>query len=160
MVRSICTEAWRGPEDPLPQAISDPDQLTFFSKLQSGEKRRLILGERLIPSVPVPLRVFYGCLLALQRNDPTLAGRWQDVKRHLCFDWRTKRDAMRIDIGDGYFTTYPIELPSPFEESEGYTRVDFDSLLTVSEESGVISEVDEDTLLEAMPDYLPFLPHE
>jgi hypothetical protein len=132
----------------------------FFDELSEPAKRCLILSERLIPQVGVPLRTFLGMRLALVRHKPTLAGQWQDLTRFLSFEWSAKRDAMRIEIGDGHFATYPIRLPSSFTESEGHPPVDFDSLYTVSDVSGVMIEVDEDTVLEATPDYLPFLPHE
>jgi hypothetical protein len=133
---------------------------TFLSHLASEEQRPLVLRERLIPSVPVPVRVFHGCRLADQRHDPTLAGQWKDVERRLSFEWMTKRDPMRIEVNASNIATYPIMLPSRLMESEGYTPVDFDSRFTVSDESGVASEVDEGTLAEAMPDYQPFVPHE
>jgi hypothetical protein len=132
----------------------------FLSHLVSEEQRRLVLKERLIPSVPVAQRVFYGCRLADQRHDPTLAGQWKEVERRLSFDWMTKRNPVRIEVNASNIATLPIKLESRLMESEGYTPVDFDSRFAVSDESGVTSEVDEDTLREAMPDYLPFVPHE
>lgn len=145
-----------GPAIPRFHAAFD----TLFSHLLSEQQRRLVLQERLIPSVPVPLRIFHGCRLADQRHDPTLVGQWRAVERRLSFEWMTKRDAVRIAVDASSIAAYPITLPSPLMECEGYEPVDFDSRFTVSDESGVISEVDEDMLLEAMPDYLPFLPHE
>lgn len=115
---------------------------------------KLILTERLIPSVPVTIRVFYGCRLALAWGQPLLAGKWEDVTRHESFEWRTKRDAMRDVI-----VTCPPR-GEPFAGSDGYKPADFDRLVEISEESGNIEAVDENTLLEAMPDFTPFLPHE
>jgi hypothetical protein len=105
------------------------------------------LQERLFPSVPVTIRVFYGCRLALHRGKPWLAGRWQDEIRYESFEWRTKRDAMRVRLEDSSILTFPPRLSSAFEESKGYEPPPF--------------AIDEDTLLlEAMPDYSPYLPHE
>lgn len=118
-----------------------------------------VLKERLIPSVPVSVRVFYGCRLALARGKPWLAGKWEDVTRHESFEWRTKRDPMRITLAEeGNLVTYPPAL-SIFAESEGYRPADFDRLVEISAEKG-LEEIDENTLLEAMPDFTPFLPHE
>ena len=119
---------------------------------------RCLLKERLIPSVAVTVRVFIGCRLALARGKPWLAGRWEDVERHISFEWRTKRDPMRVVLGEKRLTTFPIAL-SIFAESEGYKPADFDRLVKVSGESGVVEEIDENMLLEAMPDHLQFLPH-
>jgi hypothetical protein len=119
-----------------------------------------VLKERLIPSVPVKIRVFNGCRLALARGKPWLAGKWEDVTRYESFEWRTKRDAMRIKLSDeGYITTFPPAL-SILAESEGYKPADFDRLIEISGESGVGEEIDENMLLEAMPDFIPFLPRE
>jgi hypothetical protein len=118
-----------------------------------------VLKERLIPSVPVTVRVFYGCRYALARGKPWLAGKWENVTRHVSFEWSTKRDSMRIAVGDGYLTTFPRTL-SILAESEGYKPADFDRLVEISGESGVREEIDENTLLEAMPDFTPFLPRE
>ena len=122
-----------------------------------GMKR--VLNERLIPSVPVNVRVFIGCRLALARGKPWLAGKWEDVTRQESFEWRTKRDPMRIVLGDSHVVTSPPAL-SILAESEGYKPADFDRLIEISGESVVIEEIDENMLLEAMPDFIPFLPHE
>jgi hypothetical protein len=67
-----------------------------------------VLEERLIPSVPVTVRVFYGCRLALARGKPWLAGKWEDVTRTERFEWKTKRDSKRIIVSDeGYVITFP-----------------------------------------------------
>jgi hypothetical protein len=126
---------------------------------QPGAMRR-VLEERLIPLVPVTVRVFIGCRLALARGKPWLAGKWEDVTRHESFEWQTKRDAMRIKISDeGYLVTFPPAL-SIFAESEGYKPADFDRRIDISGESGSAVEIDENMLLEAMPDFIPFLPRE
>lgn len=119
-----------------------------------------VLDERQIPSVPITVRVFNGCRLAMARGKPWLAGKWEDVTRHESFEWDTKRDAMRITLGDGYIATYPIALSSPLAESEGYKPADFDRLVEILGESGSTVEIDENMLLEAMPDFTPFLPRE
>jgi hypothetical protein len=118
-----------------------------------------VLKERLIPSIPVTVRVFNGCRLPLARGKPWLAGKWEDVTRHESFEWSTKRDPMRIDLCDGHLTTFPIAL-SMLAESEGYKPADFDRVLEISTEDGAAEEIDENTLLEAMPDFIPFLPRE
>ena len=119
-----------------------------------------VLKERLIPSVPITVRVFNGCRLALARGKPWLAGKWEDVTRHESFEWKTKRDAMRITVSDeGYVVTYPPAL-SILAESEGYKPADFDRHIEISGESGGTVEIDENMLLEAMPDFIPFLPRE
>jgi hypothetical protein len=106
------------------------------------------------------VRVFNGCRLAIARGKPWLAGKWEDVSRHESFEWRTKRDPMRVILGDeGYLVTFPPAL-SIFAESEGYKPADFDKLVEISGESGVTEEIDENMLLEAMPDFVPFLPRE
>jgi hypothetical protein len=128
--------------------------------LRRPELRERFLAERLIPSVPVAIRVFHGCREALHRGKPWLAGKWEEVRRHVSFEWSTKRDPNRIGVSDGGdIVTFP-RVQSIFEESEGYTPADFDKLIEVSGESGSSMEIDENMLLEAMPDYIPFLPHE
>jgi hypothetical protein len=120
----------------------------------------LVLRERLIPSIPVKVRIFHSQRLALARSKPYLAGKWEDVSRHESFEWRSKRDAMRITLGDSYVGTYPIALSSPLAESEGYKPADFDRGAEISGEGDSTVEIDENMLLEGMPDFTPFLPHE
>jgi hypothetical protein len=55
--------------------------------------------------------------------------------------------------------TFPPDL-SIFAESEGYRPADFDRLIEISGESGSTIEIDENMLLEGMPDFIPFLPRE
>jgi hypothetical protein len=122
--------------------------------------RELILAERQIPSVPVTVRVFNGCRIALHRGKPWLAGKWEDVQRHESFEWRTKRDPNRINVCDeGYIVTFPRAVPI-LTESEGYKPADFDRLVEISGENGGPVEIDENILLEAMPDHIDFLPRE
>ena len=119
-----------------------------------------VLKERLIPSVPVTMRAFIGCRLALALGKPWLAGRWEDITRNVSFEWQTKRDPMRIAVSDkSHVLTFPRQ-NSILAESEGYEPADFDRLVETSGESDVADEVDENTLLEAMPDFIPFLPRE
>jgi hypothetical protein len=132
----------------------------FLDLLRQPGTVESVLRERLIPSVPITMRVFNGCRLALARGKPWLAGRWEDITRHLSFEWRTKRDAMRITLSDeGYVTTHP-RAQSISAESEGYKPADFDRLIEISGERGSTIEIDENMLLEAMPDFIPFLPRE
>jgi DNA polymerase type B, organellar and viral len=132
----------------------------WLDVLQRPGAMECVLRERLIPSVPVTVRVFNGCRLAIARGKPWLAGRWEDVTRHVSFDWKTKRDPMRIAVsGDGFVRTFPLK-NSIFAESEGYEPADFDRLIEISGESGSAEEIDENMLLEGMPDFIPFLPRE
>ena len=118
-----------------------------------------VLEERQIPSVAVTVRVFNACRLALARGKPWLAGKWEDIARHESFEWKTKRDAMRITVSDeGYLVTFPPALSSIFMESEGYRPAEFDRLIEISEERGSTIEIDENMWLEAMPDFIAFLP--
>jgi hypothetical protein len=122
---------------------------------------KLLLEERHIPSVPITVRVFYGCRHALARGKSYLAGKWEDVTRYESFEWKTKRDGMRIKVGEeGYVVTFPPALTSIFAESEGYKPAEFDRLIEISGESGSAETIDENMLLEAMPDFMPFLPRE
>ena len=67
---------------------------------------------------------------------------------------------MRIAVSDEVASrTFPIKTPI-FAESEGYKPADFDRLIEISGESGSAVEIDENTLLEGMPDFIPFLPRE
>jgi hypothetical protein len=119
-----------------------------------------VLAERLIPSVPVTVRVFNGCRLAVARGKPRLAGRWEDVTRNVRYEWQMKRDPMRTTVSDeGYIRTFPRK-NSILAESEGYESVDFDRRIEISGESGGAVEIDENMLLEAMPDFISFLPKE
>ena len=45
-------------------------------------------------------------------------------------------------------------------ESEGYKPANFDRLFEISGELGSAIQIDENTVLEAMPDHIPFLPRE
>jgi hypothetical protein len=132
----------------------------WLDVLRRPDAMQCVLKERLIPSVPVKVRVFIGCRLAIARGKPWLAGKWEDVTLHESFEWKTKRDPMRIAVTDeGYVTTFPRE-NSIFAESEGYEPADFDKLIEVSWENGVKEPIDENTLFEATPDLMPFLPDE
>jgi len=131
----------------------------WHTLLRQPGAKELILAERQIPSVPVTVRVFNGCRIALHRGKPWLAGKWEDVQRYESFEWRTKRDPTRINVCDeGHIVTFPRPLRI-FAESEGYTPADFDRLIEISGENGAPVEIDENMLLEAMPDHIPFLPH-
>jgi hypothetical protein len=113
---------------------------------QPGGIERMLQERQRIPSVPVTIRVFYGCRLTLARGKPWLAGKWADDKRYDSFEWRSKRDPMRVKLNDdGSLATFP-PLNSIFAESEGYEPEEF--------------ATEDDIKLEAMPDYIPFLPHE
>jgi hypothetical protein len=68
----------------------------WFEVMGRPEAMETVLKERLIPSIPVTVRVFYGHRLALARGKPHLAGKWEDVTRHVSFEWSTKRDPMRV----------------------------------------------------------------
>ena len=49
----------------------------FLDLLRQPGAMECVLKERLIPSVPVTVRVFNGCRLALARGKPWLAGKWE-----------------------------------------------------------------------------------
>jgi hypothetical protein len=67
---------------------------------------------------------------------------------------------MRIEVSEeGYLETFPLAL-SILAESEGYKPAEFDRLIEISGETGGTVEIDENMLLEAMPDFVPFLPRE
>jgi hypothetical protein len=96
----------------------------------------------------------------LEDSPRTTLERWEDVTRHVSFDGKTKRDPMRIAVSDeGYVVTFPRK-NSILAESEGYEPADFDRRIEISGESGSTVEIDENMLLEAMPDFIPFLPRE
>lgn len=144
--------------DAAPRFITAWGEL--HERLRPTEFRERRLQERLFPTVPVAVRVFYGCRLALHRNKRWLAGKWEDVERQESFEWRTKRDPNRIEVcDDGYIVTFPREQPI-FAESEGKSPADFDKRIKIADEKGGTEEIDEDMLLEAMQDFIPFLPQE
>jgi len=70
------------------------------------------------------------------------------------------RCASSIADGGSYLFTFPKAL-SILAESEGYKpadfAADFDRLIEISGESGTIEVIDENMLLEGMPDFTPFL---
>ena len=71
-----------------------------------------------------------------------------------------KRDPNRIEVcDDEYIVTFPREQPI-FAESEGKPPADFDKRIKILDENGGTEEIDEDMLLEAMPDFTQFLPKE
>jgi hypothetical protein len=132
----------------------------LHERLRPAEFRERRLGERLFPTVPVAVEVFYGFRRALHRNKPWLAGQWKDEVREESFEWGTKRDPNRISVCDeGYIVTFPRVQPI-LAESEGKPPADFDRLVKILDANGDTVEIDKDMLLEAMQDYTPFLPHE
>jgi hypothetical protein len=79
-------------------------------------------------------------------------------QRNVSFEWQMKRDPVRITVNDeGYVRTFPRK-NSILAESEGYEPADFDRRIEISGESGGTVEIDENMLLEAMPDFIPFVP--
>jgi hypothetical protein len=144
--------------DAAPHFVAAWDQL--YKRLCPAEFRERRLEERLFPTVPVTVHVFYGCRLALHRNQPWLAGKWADEQRQESFEWRTKRDPKRINVCDeGSIVTFP-RVQSILAESEGKPVADFDRRITILSEDGGTVETDENMLLEAMLDHIQFLPHE
>jgi hypothetical protein len=91
--------------------------------MRRPDAKERVLRERPIPSVPAPMRVFIGCRLALARGKPWQAGKWENVVRHISFEWRTKHDAMRVVLGQDHLTPFPIAL-SILAESEGSEPAD------------------------------------
>jgi DNA polymerase type B, organellar and viral len=134
------------------------DQL--YTLMRDPEKRAILLRERKFHEVPVTVHVFYGHKLALARGKPILAGKWEDVTRIESFEWASKRDPFNITVNDdGSISTFPI-VGRLTLESKGYEPTDFDKLLKFRDREGEEFEEDDDTLLEAQPDFTEFLPHE
>ena len=130
---------------------------------QPGAIDRMLSNRKeLIPTVEVKIRVFYGCRLALAMGKPFLAGSWKWETQKIGFDWRSKRDAMHMQLADDClsFTTRPILLSSPHAESEGYKPVDFDRVVTIAADGGGVQQINESVLLEAQSDFMPWLPRE
>lgn len=143
-----------GPAAPRFQHVFDG----WLDLMRRRGAMQTLLRERQIPSVPVTVRVF-GCRYALGLGKSWLGDKWEDVTRHESFEWSTKRDAMRVVLGEGYLDTFPPDIPILIE-SEGYKPADFDRLVEISAVDGGTDEIDENTLLEAMPDHVQFQPHE
>jgi hypothetical protein len=75
-------------------------------------------------------------------------------------EWRTKHDPNRISVcNEGYIVTVPRVQPV-LAESEGKPPADFDRRIEILDEHGGAVEIDEDMLLEAMPDFIQFLPRD
>jgi hypothetical protein len=54
-----------------------------------------------------------------------------------------------------------VTIPKPISGlGTGYMPADFDRSIEISGKNGGTVEIDEDMLLEAMPDFMPFLPRE
>jgi hypothetical protein len=134
----------------------------WIAKLRRpGAFESMLQNRQLIPSVPVKIRVFHGCRLALARGKPSLAGTWKDETQRESFEWRSKRDTMRVRLEEnGCLATLPIRLSSPYEESEGYTPADFDRLIEIAGDGSDFETIDEGMLVEAQPDFMPWLPRE
>jgi hypothetical protein len=125
-----------------------------------GAMPGMLADRKLVPSVLVKIRVFNGCRLALARGKPWLAGRWTVETQRESFEWFTKRDAMNVRlVENARLETLPILL-SPYAESEGYRPVDFDRLIEIAGGGWEFEKVSESTLMEAQPDFMPWLPHE
>jgi hypothetical protein len=131
---------------------------------QPKELAAMLADRKNIPKVPVTVKdVFHGCALALAWRKPSLAGTWKDVTHKFSFDWSTKRHAtwgVKL-AGDGSdsLLTMPIS-QSKLDESEGHEPVDFDRSAEITDERGRTVTIAEDVLFEAMPDHVPWLPHE
>jgi len=148
--------------DAAPQFLRAFDD--WIAKLREVDDLVAMLRDRKsIPKVPVTVRAFHGCALALARGKPSLAGTWKDVTREFSFDWCTKRHAtwkvQLAGVGSDSLLTMPIS-QSKLDESEGYLPVDFDRPAEIIDENGRTVTIDEDVLFEAMPDHVQWLPHE
>ena len=77
------------------------------------------------------------------------------------FEWKTKRDAMRIEVSDeGYLRTLPPDMPV-LAKSEGYAPAEFDRLIEISGERAAARCRSMRTCsIKAMPDFMPLLPWE
>jgi hypothetical protein len=60
---------------------------------------------------------------------------------------------------EGYIVTFPRIQPVS-AESEGKSPADFDRRTEILDENGGTVDIDENMLLEAMPDFIQFLPRE
>jgi hypothetical protein len=87
---------------------------------------------------------------------PVSAGWWRSAVRDRARS-ATKRDADCCKVSEGYLSTY-APASSILAESEGYKPAEFGRRIEISGESGSRLEFDENVLLEAMPDFVPFLP--
>ena len=148
--------------DAAPQFLCAFDD--WIAKLREVDDLVAMLRDRKsIPKVPVTVRAFHGCALALARGKPSLAGTWKDVTREFSFDWCTKRHAtwkvQLAGVGSDSLLTMPIS-QSKLDESEGYLPVDFDRPAEIIGEDGRTVTIDEDMLFEAMPDHVQWLPNE
>ena len=144
--------------DAVPRFVTVWDEL--HERLCPAEFRERRLEERLFSTVPVALSAFNGCRLALHRKKPWLAGKWTNEERQVSFEWKTKRDPTRIIVcNEGHIRTFPRVQPV-YAESVGKSPADFDRHIEISDENGGVVEIDEDMLMEAMPDFIPFLPEE
>lgn len=77
------------------------------------------------------------------------------------FDWRSKRDAMRIRLEeDGSLVTFLILLRAALAEGQGYKPANFDRLIEIAGGDSEFETIDERLLLEAQPDFMPWLPRE
>jgi hypothetical protein len=86
------------------------------------------------------------------------AGSWKDETRQMSFEWRSKCGAMLVPLDENAcLVTSPILL-FPFAESEGYKPADFDGLIEIAGNGGEFETIDENTLLEAQSDFMPWLP--
>jgi hypothetical protein len=132
----------------------------FHNLMRDPEKRAILLKERKFHEVPVTVSAFYGHKLALARGKPILAAKWEDVTRVETFEWASKRDPINISVNeDGSLSTFPLAGRLTLE-SDGYKPADFDKLLKFRDRDGQEFSLDEDTLLEAQPDFTEFLPRE
>jgi hypothetical protein len=62
------------------------DFTEWLNLMRQPAAMKLLLGERHIPSVPITVRIFIACRLALARGKSWLAGKWDDVTRHESFE--------------------------------------------------------------------------
>jgi hypothetical protein len=98
--------------------------------------------------------------LALARGKRWLAGKWEDVTRYESFEWDTKRGAMQIEVNDeGRVVTFPLALPAFWPRAKDTNRLSSTDT-SILGGNGSSIEIDENMLLEAMPDFTPFLPRE
>lgn len=124
----------------------------WVKELRERGVAAMLEDRKSIPKVPLKVRAFHGCALALARRKPSLAGTWKYVSREEGFDWATKRDATwAVELDGDSIATMPIR-QSKDEISEGYEPVDFDS-----PEENV-----HENFFEAcdQPDHVAWFPHE
>lgn len=125
----------------------------WFDLLRNPAFVDCMLSDRLIPTVPLSLKIFNSCRRRLAHHKPWLIGKWEQFEQKQSFDWALKRDPMNIEIGEGHIKTWP-QHGSIFAESYGYAPPDFDTDPNVyrTEHAEELEETLDD-VTDAQPDF-------